>query len=482
MNKVICDVCGTDYPETATQCPICGCARGDGGQTSAGNASEEEVRNYTYVKGGRFSKSNVRKRLKAQAQQAALREEELNKPLPEESEDIKKSDDYEDEDNEYDDDDLEGVSNKGLILIVVLLLLAIIAVSSYIAVTFFGGDDDPDSTRPSQQTTEATLPSETDPTVTEPSVIGTPCTNLVLNDLSIELVNYNAPWELDFKVEPEDTTDTVIFTSSDPSIATVDDNGIVKGVGNGEATITVSCGELQATCNVVCQLVDLPVDPSGATDPGVTDPSQGTTVPVDPTLKLELYSDDITLSSQGASWQMHRGEVPRDQIQWSSDDESIATIEDGKVVAVAPGKTTIRAKYGDQELTCIVRCNFQLETEPTEPAPTDPEPTEPQPTDPEPTDPEPTAPAEDALRVNGKAPKYTYDDKPNSADVSLVVGEAYKCVLSVEGAGSVSWTSSDSSVATVDADGTIVPKSKGKATLTATVGGVEYTVMVRVSE
>ena len=26
MNKVICDVCGTMYPDTAKQCPICGCA------------------------------------------------------------------------------------------------------------------------------------------------------------------------------------------------------------------------------------------------------------------------------------------------------------------------------------------------------------------------------------------------------------------------------------------------------------------------
>lgn len=482
MNKVICDVCGTDYPETASQCPICGCARGDGGQTSAGNASEEEVRSYTYVKGGRFSKSNVRKRLKAQAQQAAIREESANRPVPEQSEDIRKSDDLDDEDDEYDDDDLEGVSNKGLILIVILLLLAIIAVSSYIAVTFFGGDDDPDDTRPSQQTTEATQPSVTEPTVTEPVVIGTPCTNLVLNDLSIELINYNAPWELDFKVEPADTTDTVIFTSSDPSIVTVDDNGVVKGVGNGEASITVSCGEFQAVCNVVCQLQDLPQDPSQSTDP--TDPSQGATAPTDPTLKLELYSDDITLSSQGASWQMHRGEVPRDQIQWSSDDESIATITDGKVVAVAPGKTIIRARYGDQELTCIVRCNFQVETEPTvtEPGPTEPEPTEPEPTETEPTETVPAEPVENALRVNGNEPKYTYNDKPNSADVSLVVGEEYKCVLSVEGADSVTWTSSDSAIATVEDNGTIVPKSEGKATLTATVGGVEYIVMVRVSE
>ena len=27
MNKVICDICGTSYPDTADQCPICGYSR-----------------------------------------------------------------------------------------------------------------------------------------------------------------------------------------------------------------------------------------------------------------------------------------------------------------------------------------------------------------------------------------------------------------------------------------------------------------------
>ena len=27
MSKIICDVCGTSYPDTAEQCPICGCSR-----------------------------------------------------------------------------------------------------------------------------------------------------------------------------------------------------------------------------------------------------------------------------------------------------------------------------------------------------------------------------------------------------------------------------------------------------------------------
>ena len=62
MSKIICDVCGTSYPETATQCPICGCMRPAEAQGLSGEA--ESPRTYTHVKGGRFSKANVRKRNK----------------------------------------------------------------------------------------------------------------------------------------------------------------------------------------------------------------------------------------------------------------------------------------------------------------------------------------------------------------------------------------------------------------------------------
>ena len=64
MEKVICDVCGIAYPETAAQCPICGCARSENGQTSACDTVQvEENAAYATTKGGRFSKTNVRKRL-----------------------------------------------------------------------------------------------------------------------------------------------------------------------------------------------------------------------------------------------------------------------------------------------------------------------------------------------------------------------------------------------------------------------------------
>ena len=66
MNKIICDVCGTMYPESAAQCPICGCAKQAEVETPTADMIPEETEtgSYTPVKGGRFSKANVRKRNK----------------------------------------------------------------------------------------------------------------------------------------------------------------------------------------------------------------------------------------------------------------------------------------------------------------------------------------------------------------------------------------------------------------------------------
>ena len=52
-------------------------------------------------------------------------------------------------------------------------------------------------------------------------------------------------------VLPEDATDkTVTWTSSNPAVATVDDNGTVHAVAPGEATITATAGDKTATCAV----------------------------------------------------------------------------------------------------------------------------------------------------------------------------------------------------------------------------------------
>ena len=68
MNKIICDICGTSYAESGKQCPICGSVRPGDVQRMTNEVKRDGngSTGYTHVKGGRFSKSNVKKRNQAQ--------------------------------------------------------------------------------------------------------------------------------------------------------------------------------------------------------------------------------------------------------------------------------------------------------------------------------------------------------------------------------------------------------------------------------
>ena len=48
---------------------------------------------------------------------------------------------------------------------------------------------------------------------------------------------------------------------------------------------------------------------------------------------------------------------PKD-IEWSSTDLRVATVKDGVVTTVGHGTCQIVAKYGSQEVRCVIRCNF----------------------------------------------------------------------------------------------------------------------------
>ena len=46
-------------------------------------------------------------------------------------------------------------------------------------------------------------------------------------------------------------------------------------------------------------------------------------------------------------------------VTWESGDSSIATVDEkGVIKAVKDGTTSIIVKYGDQEVSCIVRCSY----------------------------------------------------------------------------------------------------------------------------
>lgn len=74
---------------------------------------------------------------------------------------------------------------------------------------------------------------------------------------------------------------------------------------------------------------------------------------------LTLSKIDFTLKSAGASWKLTVSGGDADQIQFTSSDESVATVaQDGTVTAVAPGTATITAASGGLTAQCIVRCRW----------------------------------------------------------------------------------------------------------------------------
>ena len=82
-------------------------------------------------------------------------------------------------------------------------------------------------------------------------------------------INVDKSETLTATVLPEDTTDKLIWSSSNPTVATVDDNGNVTGVNAGNVTITATCGSVCAQCSVTVTN-PYPYDFSAVNEDGVT--------------------------------------------------------------------------------------------------------------------------------------------------------------------------------------------------------------------
>ena len=417
MNKVVCHVCGTSYPENATQCPICGFAR-----ASEKNASVEG--SYTYVKGGRFSKSNVKKR--SQSGQSSVETHVGVKGSAGQG---------------------AEKSSAGMVIIVIILLLAIIAVVGYIALRFFLPNDYifeglDNFTLPSVLQESETIPNDpleepvTEPIAeTEDTAVSLACTAVILNSTDIQFDSIGSTFTLTAAVEPADTIDVLSFVSADEAVATVSDTGVVTAVGQGSTTVTVTCGTVSVSCAVRCTLP--------------------TTAPDVETLLLNRK--EITFDSEGQSWMLYDGAISIDDITWSSDDNKVATITAGKVVAVGEGDTTVYAIYGDQTVSCVIHCKFD----------------------------------EEGSGENGgvseaggdTAITYTlYNPTGYSDDVTLKVGDKFTLKLVDENKNEITgaeWKVKDSKVCSYK-DSTVEALKSGTTEITATYEGKTYTCIVRV--
>ena len=138
-------------------------------------------------------------------------------------------------------------------------------------------------------------------------------------------------------VTPQD----LVWTSSNPSVVTVDNNGVLTAHSDGEAIITIASQDrsIVKTCKVAESHVKLTT--------------------------LKLNYDDYTLREGGVmnlSVALQPANAYYQNIAWRTEDASVATVENGKVTAVRAGKVDIIASCLDGlEDTCHVTVKSNTE-------------------------------------------------------------------------------------------------------------------------
>ena len=214
-------------------------------------------------------------------------------------------------------------------------------------------------------------------------------------------------YALTYTILPEDAKNkTVTWSSSDETVATVDENGLVTALLPGTATITATTiNEVTAVCEV--------------------------TVVIRPT---EIVIEQEAELTQGESLQLTAVFTPEEtterELTWSSSDETIATVdENGLVSAIKVGKAVITATTSNGlTATCtvtVLRRIIYAESISLD--------------------------SSEAELTQGESVRLTATVSPDNTDDKTVI-----------------WSSSDEAVATVDATGLVSAIREGKATVTAT--------------
>lgn len=193
-------------------------------------------------------------------------------------------------------------------------------------------------------------------------------------------------------------------------------------------------------------------------------------------LSQQVYlSDSILIMKTGEQKLLHvysnSSSSLQNSCEFSSSDTSVATVDKGGMIkAVGCGKATITAtvKGSGEKASCTVDVIMGNSTQPTtEPstAPTATEPTTAEPTTVPPTTVPPTT-----------APSESYPVTLNSTSGTMYKGNYFQIIASCK--GKLTWTSSDTSVATVS-DGIVTGKSAGTAIIK--VSSPTHTVQFKIT-
>lgn len=162
----------------------------------------------------------------------------------------------------------------------------------------------------------------------------TPVSSVELDQTVIEL-QASEPFQLKATVLPEDATDkTVVWSVSDESVVKSFGDGSFQCMYEGEAVITATAGEVSATCTVT-------VTPLSMYSPVESISLEQKTLSLKVGATAELTAVVTSVDAEDMS------------VTWTSSDEAVATVNDGKVTAVKEGKAQIKAISSNPEITDV---------------------------------------------------------------------------------------------------------------------------------
>ena len=260
------------------------------------------------------------------------------------------------------------------------------------------------------------------------NVVATPAASITLNKTEATLKSTET-LGLEVTVGPATTTDkTVTWSTSDATIATVDENGVVTAISVGKAIITATTANgLTATCEIT--VAETPAS-------GVVIDKEALGITGD---NLEMRVGDtktINVTVEPAT-------TTDKAVTFESSNAAVATVDaDSNVTALALGQTTvtITAKSG---VSTSITVNVVA-----------------------------TPAASISLNKNAATLKAT-----ETTTLEATVGPATTTDKTV------TWSTSDATIATVDENGIVTAISVGKATITATTAnGLTATCEITVAE
>ena len=169
-----------------------------------------------------------------------------------------------------------------------------------------------------------------------------PVTGVTLDETSATLTEGDE-LTLTATVNPDNATNkNVTWSSSDNTVASVS-NGKVTALKSGKATITVKTddGGKTATCEVTVNAKVYPVT-------GVT---------LDKTSATLTEGDELTLTAT-----VNPDNATHKNVTWTSSNGTVASVSNGKIIALKAGKTTITVKTedGGKTATCEVTVNAKV--------------------------------------------------------------------------------------------------------------------------